>query len=198
MAGKHETNQLLHHIKRGSRSAFDQFYEQHRLFVFHIAFSILKNRQEAEDICHDVFVEVFQKAGEYDSAKGSVQAWLAVKTKSRSLDYLKKKKPILKEKIGDLLSHVKEEVNHTEYNVMEKLEKEVVHQALALIPKDQRDVLYGAYFEERTQRELAQVMHRPLGTIKSAIRYGLNNLRKQKALLNWVKPNEGGKKNNDE
>ena len=192
MDEKEKTIVLLQQMQQGSHEAFDQFYEQYVPFVFAIAFSFLKNRLEAEDVCHDIFIDVFQKPDQYRPERGSVKAWLAVKTKNRCLDVLKRKKPILKEKLEDLFDHKSAEAEMTEWHVLLKAEKETLFQALKNIPKEQRKVLYGAYFEGRTQKELAQEMNLPLGTIKSLVRYGLNNLRKQKVLHSWAKSNGGG------
>jgi RNA polymerase sigma factor (sigma-70 family) len=194
MDGKEEKLVLLQQIQQGSRGAFNLFYEQYIHFVFHIAVSILKNQMEAEDICHDIFIEVFQKPDEYRPENGSIKAWLAVKTKSRCLDWQRKKKPVLKEKLEELLNNQHAGAKITELDVLSKIEREAVDEALTKIPKEQRDVLYRSYFEGRTQKELAQDMNRPLGTIKSYVRYGLNNLRKQKTLLHWAKADGGGKK----
>ncbi|NLI69132.1 MAG: sigma-70 family RNA polymerase sigma factor [Bacilli bacterium] len=151
-------------------------------FVLKIAKQLVSDPLEAEDICHDIFLEVFEKPGEYDDAKGTVKAWLAVKTKHRSIDRLRKKKPVLVRKLEQL--DTKEAVK-TELEVLKSLEKNVLLEALAHLPEKQREVIYGAYFENKTQTELARTLNKPLGTIKSNVRYGLNNLRKYKKLRQW-------------
>lgn len=183
--------ELLEKIKCGSRKEFDEFYERYVHFVFQIALSILKNKADAEDICHDIFTEVFQKPHSYDPKRGTVHAWLAVKTRHRCFDYIKKKKPILKEKIDEF----RESVESAEVHAIHKERRAAVKAALRQLPVEQRNTLYGTYFEERTQRELAQALNHPLGTIKSRIRYGLKNLRKHSPLLHWIRSDEGGKKN---
>src|SRR5690625_291448 len=183
-------DEQLEKIKQGSRKDFDEFYEQYVHFVFRIAVSILKNKQDAEDVCQEIFTEVLQKPNKYDPEKGSVHAWLAVKTKSRCLDHLKKKQPILTERLDDLIGNVES----TELNVLNKAKKEAVRQAVNKLPAKQQDVLYSVYFEERTHKEIAQKMKRQLGTVKSRISKELKNLRKQSSLLHWVKAGGGGKK----
>src|SRR5690625_6175539 len=82
-------------MEQGSREAFDRFYQLHIDYVLNIAFQILKEQLTAEDVCHDVFLEIFKNPKKYNPKRGSVKAWLAVKTKSRSIDFLRKKKPLL-------------------------------------------------------------------------------------------------------
>ncbi len=68
-------------------------------------------------------------------------------------------------------------------------------EALKSIPNEQREAIIRSYFQGETHREIASTMNKPLGSIKSLIRYGLNNMRKQKSLLHWVQSG-GGEKNN--
>ncbi|MDC3418530.1 RNA polymerase sigma factor [Aquibacillus salsiterrae] len=180
--------QRLKEIATGSKEAFDDFYVQHLPFVYKIAFQFTSDRLEAEDVCHDVFLEVYQKAHLYRPEKGTVEAWLAVKTKSRSIDKLRKKKTMLIHKLEGLL---REEVSDAEVSVLAHIEREVIFEALKHLPEEQQSVIYHAYFKDLTQKQIAQLMGKPLGSIKSMVRYGLNNLRKQKNLLNWSKPSGG-------
>jgi len=184
MNNKHIGPALLTQIAQGSKQAFNQFYETYIPFVLHIAVQILGDSSEAEDLCHDIFLDIFQHPERYDPQKGSVKAWLAVKTRSRSIDRLRKRKPVLIHKL-ELLET--EDAVKTELYVLNKIENETLLEALRHIPEKQRKIIYGAYFEGKTQRELAEALDEPLGTIKSSIRYGLQNMRKQKSLLNWAK-----------
>lgn len=190
LAEKQMSIKLLKEIALGSRDAFDQFYQLHFSFVFKIAFQMTSDRLEAEDVSHDVFLEVYQKAHLYNASKGTVEAWLAVKTKSRSLDKLRKKKTVLIHKLEGLL---REEISDAEAYVLSQIEREIVLDALKHLPEDQQRAIYGAYFKDMTQSQIASAMGKPLGSIKSMVRYGLNNLRKQKNLLNWTKSGGGEK-----
>ncbi|MUK88767.1 sigma-70 family RNA polymerase sigma factor [Ornithinibacillus sp. L9] len=179
-----EDIRLLKLIAKGSQSAFNQFYESHISFVLHVAIKVLQDRNEAEDVCHDIFLEVYQKPLQYQVQRGSIQAWLAVKTRNRCIDRLRKRKPVLLHKLEQL--HTIEAVK-TEVDVLSKIENKILLDALKQLPQKQQEVIYGAYFEGKTQVELSQTLNKPLGSIKSSIRYGLQNLRKQKSLLQWAK-----------
>lgn len=177
---------LLKLLEKGSKEAFDLFYEKYVSFVLHIATQVLGDRMEAEDICHDIFLDVFQKPFEYNSKKGTVEAWLAVKTKHRSIDRLRKKQPVLIHKLEQLDTPA---AVRTEMYVLRELERDVLLEALKQLPKMQQKVIYGVYFEDKTQKELASSLNRPLGTVKSMVRYGLQNMRKQKHLNHWLDSN---------
>lgn len=193
MSSDQENIQLLKDIAAGSRQAFDIFYEKYISFVYQIAFSIVHNHTEAEDICHDVFLEVYQKARQYSEEKGSIKAWLAVKTKSRSLDRLRKNKPLLIHRLENLSESKKMEPG-ADLQFLHSLEKHVIVEALKAIPIEQREAIIRSYYNGETHNEIAMTMKKPLGSVKSLIRYGLNNLRKQKALMQWVGIDRGEKK----
>ena len=184
-----ESVQLLQDIRAGSRQAFDHFYELHIQFVFQIAFQLVREQAEAEDVCHDVFLEVLQKTTQYQPAKGSVKAWLAVKTRSRALDRLRKKKPLLTDEWEQKMG---KEESGADLKVLKQIEKDVLFDALKQIPSEQREAIYRSYYQEETHKEIAMTMQKPLGSVKSLIRYGLNNLRKQKSIFHWAKSSGGG------
>ncbi|MCF6094633.1 sigma-70 family RNA polymerase sigma factor [Microaerobacter geothermalis] len=189
-----EIRRILDDMKNGSIVAFDQFYDRFAPFVFRIALGIVKEQMEAEDICHDVFLEVFSKVEQFDPMRGSVESWLAVKTRSRCLDRLKRKKFVVTCQLEESKSLEGSSGNSAEAHVLSKLERETIYEAMKRIPVSQQQAVYGMYYESQSQRELSQKLGRPLGTIKSLVRYGLNNLRKQLSQLGWVEASGGGKK----
>ncbi|MBD8501107.1 sigma-70 family RNA polymerase sigma factor [Paenibacillus arenosi] len=168
---------LLHELNEGSMDAFEQFYEQYSSLVFHIALKMMNDRMEAEDICHDVFLEAFRKADQFDSKRGSLEAWLAVKTRSRCLDRMRRqKRTICEDALTDMPTAI--ESTTPEEHVIRRLDEEHLYEAIQQIPKTQRETLIGFYYESQTQQQIAQKMNYPLGTVKSLIRYGIQNIRK--------------------
>lgn len=189
MEQNHEYALVLQQMREGSREAFDQFYEEHIEFVFQIAFQMMGEQGEAEDICHDVFLEVLQKPGQYNQERGSVKAWLAVKTRSRALDRLRKKKPVL---VDTFREDDANSAGGADFQVMKRWEKNVIQEALKQIPEEQREAIYRSYYLGETHKTIATTMKKPLGSVKSLIRYGLHNIRKQKSIVTWAKSSGGG------
>ncbi|MCJ7841163.1 sigma-70 family RNA polymerase sigma factor [Lederbergia sp. NSJ-179] len=181
---------LLEGMASGSVEAFTEFYEKYHGFIFSIAVHIVKNSSEAEDICHDILLEISQKADTYDPTRGSIEAWIAIRTRSRCMDHLRRKReiPTDSEIDHDSLS-IREYISMDE-TVMRHWDKKLVSLALKNLPDPQRKVIYGSYFNNFTQKELAAHLKLPLGTVKSLVRYGLKNLRKQlvkSKTLNFLK-----------
>ncbi|CAM3665451.1 RNA polymerase sigma factor [Marinicrinis lubricantis] len=175
--------ELILRMMRGSHEAFEHFYECHIPFMYRIALSIVHDPMEAEDICHDVVMELIGKWDQYDPSRGSLKSWVAVRTKSRALDRVRKRQRVIAH------ASVEPEVKGSERNIEEQalfhLEKQELAHAMQSIPEVQRRAVYEAYFEERTHRELSEEMRQPLGTVKSWIRYGLRNMKKQLEQRGW-------------
>jgi RNA polymerase sigma factor (sigma-70 family) len=189
-----EAERLLHEMKNGSVAAFEQFYERFVSLVFQLALRMLGDRMEAEDICHDIFLEIYRKADQFDPKRGSIEAWLAVKTRTRCLDRLRRKKPELLNELDETLLRQDSAPAPTEEKVFAKLERDMLREAMNRLPDAQREAVYGMYFQSRTHQELSKLMERPLGTVKSLVRYGLINVRKQLSQLGWMEQSGGAEK----
>ncbi|AZK46617.1 RNA polymerase sigma factor [Paenibacillus lentus] len=172
----------LAEIAEGSVSAFGRFYDAYAPMVYRLAEQCMKDAAEAEDVCQDVFMEVMDKAGSYNPARGSVEAWLAVRTRSRVIDRLRKQQrwTIAEEWVIDREADIlwSSGMESAEYEALRKWEKEQLKQAMLAIPPLQRMALHGSYIEQLSHREIAEYMKKPVGTVKSLIRYGIRNLRR--------------------
>lgn len=177
MIAKDTTSTLLQEMHNGSMEAFELFYERYAPLIFHIALKLTKDRMEAEDICHDVFLEVIRKADRFDPSRGSLEAWLSVMTRSRSLDRLRRKQRLVYHEPQEEYAALADA--NPEQRAMLELDKERLYAAIDNIPKPQKEALIGFYCEAQTQKQLAQKLNYPLGTVKSLIRYGILNIRKQ-------------------
>jgi len=186
-----EMAEWLQQIREGSVSAFDRFYERAAPMLMPIACQMLGDRMEAEDVCHDVMMQVITHPERYDPARGSVEAWLLVATKSRCLDRLRRRKRMVLQDAPDAERTPAVRVPLPEETVLAKMEGEAVRLALRQLPASQRKALAAAFYSLRSQRELAEAWQVPLGTVKSRVRYGLNHMRRALLRLGWAEA-EGG------
>lgn len=185
-----EWTERLQRLAEGEPAAFDELYRRFAPAVYQIARNILQDDLEAEDVCHDVFLELIQHPEQYDPARGSLQAWLAVKTKSRAIDRQRKKQRQM------AATQWQEPFPHrdpTLETAFGQLEREQLREALRRLPACQRDAITATYFQAMTHQEWALRSGHPLGTVKSWIRYGLKNLKKNLIQLGWLEPSEGGR-----
>jgi len=164
---------------------FNDLYQQNIAHVYKIALYILKDPGEAEDLCHDVFLEVMRYPEKYDPCRGNVKAWLAVKTRSRAIDHLRKKERL---SLQGGTEPVAAGIDPTADQVLIKLAGENLKKFMGRLPERQREALSATYFQALPQREWAEQKGYPLGTVKSLVRYGLKNLRKQFLQMGWLEP----------
>src|SRR5947207_7437050 len=77
-------------VANGDRRALERLYERYAPLLLGVGLKILRGgRPEAEDLLHDVFVEIWQHAGDYDRNRGSVRTWMLLRMRSRAFDRLK-------------------------------------------------------------------------------------------------------------
>ncbi|HET7539063.1 MAG TPA: sigma-70 family RNA polymerase sigma factor [Polyangiaceae bacterium] len=168
--------ELLAGMARGDRAALAELYERHAPGLCALARQILGQRAEAEDILHDVFLEVWRHAADYSEARGSVWAWLAVRTRSRALD--RRRSAPLKRRV---------ELEALEASLCDARQGPAsdgvrVREALRRMSEPERQVLLLGYFEGLTSAEIAARFQIPVGTVKSRTRSALAKLRSWFAL----------------
>ncbi|WP_036720751.1 RNA polymerase sigma factor [Paenibacillus harenae] len=189
--GNDSMSDALREMCGGSVDAFDRFYARYAPFVLQIAHRTLGERMEAEDVCHDVFLEALRRGDSFDPGRGSIEAWLAVMTRSRCLDRLRRSKRIVQTGEPELkLAHATAVA--AEEDAVARLEREALRHALGSLPAEQRMAVIGNYFDAETQRDLSDRWKVPLGTVKSWIRYGIRNMRKQLEKHGWNREEENG------
>jgi RNA polymerase sigma-70 factor, ECF subfamily len=168
--------ELFQALKAGNRDALGVLYDRYGALVYRLALRILGNKQDAEDLTQDVFINLSRTTA-FDAKRGTMQAFLMVMTRSRSIDRIRKLRSqstsLQKwhQSIANVSSEPMEKVSNQEIS-------EQVRAALKDLPEKHRQVLEMAYYEGRSQSEISQDLNIPLGTIKSWARQGLISRRK--------------------
>jgi RNA polymerase sigma-70 factor (ECF subfamily) len=167
--------ELVVAMARGDNSALGVLYDRHCGSLLATAVRILGSQREAEDLVHDVLLEAWQKAGDYDRARGSVRTWLLVRLRSRALDRWRRAGRIRTQTmeartLDDVLPALGDDPGQT-------LDHARVRLAVRELPEPQRRVLELAYFEGLSSTEVAEQLAIPIGTVKSRTAAGLAKLR---------------------
>lgn len=164
---------LVSAICSGDEQAMEQLYERYSAIVYSVALRILGDTGAAEDILQEVFMQLWRSPDTFDATRGSLPGWLAVITRNRAIDSLRRRRP--ESDITDVVVSIEPDlVGSTE--MIRALEK--IRGALGQMPAAQRSALEMAFFEGLTHTEIAEKAGEPLGTIKTRIRAGLLTLRK--------------------
>ena len=89
-----EDTHLAMLTKAGDESAFRLLYDKHNNWVYSKTHRILRNHQDTEEVCADIFFKVWRKIDKWDTDQGSFQAWLNVVARNTIIDAIRKKKRI--------------------------------------------------------------------------------------------------------
>jgi RNA polymerase sigma-70 factor, ECF subfamily len=164
---------LVSGIRSGDEHAMAQLYDRYSSIVYSVALRVLGDAGAAEDILQEVFLQLWRNPGAFDASRGSLPAWLAVITRNRAIDLLRKRRP--ETEIEDVIVSVEPDLA-SDADRNRALEK--IRGTLAGMPQVQRAALEMAFFEGLTHSEIAAKTGEPLGTVKTRIRSGLLLLRK--------------------
>ena len=158
----------------GAADALARLYDRYAPSLLAAGERILGSRRDAEDLLHDVFVEVWQQAGDYDPVRGSVKSWLFLRMRSRAIDRLRlasKKNVELGEQV--LATATRELAEDPALSP----DRAQVRMTLEVLPPDQRIAIELAYFGGLSGAQIAAQLGVPLGTIKTRLALGMSKLR---------------------
>jgi RNA polymerase sigma-70 factor, ECF subfamily len=167
---------LLLALRRGQVNALGSLYDRYSKLVYGLAYKILSNSEEAEDITQEVFLTLWRRDA-YNPSRGSLSSFLTTMTRSRSIDKLRSRGSRLRF-IQRWQGIVKSEVAATPLEKASLGERsQLVRDALSQLPESERLILEIAYYEGLSQSEIAERLSIPLGTVKTRSRQGLLKLR---------------------
>jgi RNA polymerase sigma-70 factor (ECF subfamily) len=157
---------LLAAIAAGNRPALAALYDRYASLMLGVALRVVGARGEAEDLLHDVFLEVWKRAGDFDPTRGNVRTWLLLRTRSRAID--RRNSPRLARAISWDDTRAEERAAEAP-ELGARHARERVRSALAALTADQRVTVELAYFQGLSLGEIAEQMACPVGTVKSRL-----------------------------
>lgn len=171
--------QLIQKIVIKDRDAFGLFYDLYAPSVFGLILRIVKVRSDAEELLQDVFYYVWEKAANFDTAKGHPKAWLVTIARSRSIDRLRARarRPQSAEPLENYEESAAFSDNKTGDSIGSEDTRLLLKTELEKLTRIQKEVLELVYFEGLTQTEIAKKLSLPLGTVKTRVRDGLKHLK---------------------
>lgn len=173
--------ELLRQIAAGDRSAFGEFYDRHSVLMFSVASRILNDPSDAEDVMQEAFVQIWEKAGNFDPKLGKPSSWAAILVRNKAIDRIRgsQRRSRLALEAGAEMAIAAEANDSANDMVHGHDQAKLIHSAIVELPTEQRNAIELAYFSGLTQNEISEKLHEPLGTVKARIRRGLLKLRDQ-------------------
>lgn len=174
---------LIARTAAGDREAFARLFDATSPYVNGLARRIVADREAADEVVLEVYVQAWQRSGRYERSRGTPLSWLLNLTRSRAIDRLRARSSREREREEALEEEPidsGEAVDPAEHVLIAERRRRV-RDALAHLSADERRVLELAYFRGQSHTEIAAALGLPLGTVKTRIRLGL--LRLERALV---------------
>ena len=184
---------LVRRLKARDERALGELYDLLAPWVLGLAFRILQDEDEAEEVVGDVFAQVWRRVDRHEARRGPLAPWILAIARNRALDALRRRRRWWRkaERWGEARSA--EQGGSEQGSASQEagvpgwpLHREV-HAALAALPDEQRRVVLLAYFEGLTHSEIARRLDQPLGTVKTRLRIAHQKLNAALAhLQDWM------------
>ncbi len=179
----------LERLRAGDASAVADLYDRYRCAALGLAVKIVRDVEEAEDIVHDAFTTVVERAHQYQPERGSVAAWLLTTVRNLAVDRIRRRarRALIAESelFPETIAHQDGASKNPEEDLTIARARVAVRSAMEALPSAQRHTLLVAFFEGLSYPEMAERDHVPLGTIKSRAARAIHALRAALSDQGW-------------
>jgi RNA polymerase sigma-70 factor (ECF subfamily) len=163
---------LLRRIGKGDIRAFDEFYCRHSRQAYGVAVRVLGDGRLAEDAVQEAFLNVWRMASRFDAGRGTPTTWLLTLVHRRAVDAVRVQQKHSYEQIDEQrLEGVEPDFHDLDFS------PRAIRGQLALLPRQDRELLVWAHYEGLSQTEIAHRAELPLGTVKSRMFHTYGKLR---------------------
>lgn len=168
---------LLVRVAQGDESAFVGVYDALVVPVMGLAYRILRDEAQAEEVTQDVMLEVWRKADRFRPDRGAAKSWVLTLAHRRAVERVRSVRAgVERERKAAQLSH-QTAFDEVVEAVEEREERARVYRCLVSLVNTQRLPLVLAYYQGLTYAEVAEALSTPAGTVKTRMRTGLRRLR---------------------
>ncbi|MCW5672238.1 MAG: sigma-70 family RNA polymerase sigma factor [Hydrogenophaga sp.] len=172
---------LIDRIAQRDEAALKGLYDLVSSKLYGLSLRVVNKHEWAEDVLQETFLQIWRSAGDYRASLSPPMAWLGLIVRSRSLDALRRRsaeRAHLTDEIDDVMADTMEGSSPNPMDVsLASQQAWALHQCLGRLESRQREVVSLAYLRDLSHSELAEQLKLPLGTVKTWIRRGLDQLR---------------------
>lgn len=171
---------LMQRITNGEMEAFEEFHRKYHVLIFTTIYKVLNNHEDSQDVTNEVLKTIWTKAANYRADRGTLVTWICTTARNRAIDRIRsiQRRSALYDRF-----EVKIDLESSDRSISGREDlyrsdaRKVLQSAIVSLRAEQREVIELAYFEGLTQRQIAERLNRPLGTVKARIRRGVERLR---------------------
>ena len=171
--------ELLQQIAQQDQQALLTLYQQYGNLVYSLSLRVLRQPAMAEEITQDIFLKLWRQPDRWNPSLGQFSSWLLTITRNAAIDRLRREgrqapaswdqTDESSDLLSDASSYIADQANWVNGQVLRRL--------LQSLPGEQRQLIELAFYDGYTHSELAELLHLPLGTVKTRLRMGMQKLR---------------------
>jgi RNA polymerase sigma-70 factor (ECF subfamily) len=171
---KYREDELVRLLKVKDKAAFSYLYDNYSGALYGIVLSILNNEPEtAEDVLQEAFIKIWKNIDNYDKSKGTLFTWMLNISRNTAIDKLRSLRRVSIQSINNNVHIVDKEHSHSI-----AVDRIGVKELLNNLKPEYKTIIDLAYFGGHTQKEIAEILSMPLGTVKTHTRAALNEIRR--------------------
>lgn len=168
---------LLHKVAAADQRAFSELYDRVAPRVLGLIRRLLVDYAQSEEVAQEVFLEIWKTADRFDTGRGAAMSWILTMAHRRAVDRVRASQAghDRDTKIG--IRDLEREYDQTSETVEIRIEHERVKKAMGQLTELQRQAISLAYYGGYSHSEVAEMLHVPIGTVKTRLRDGMIRLR---------------------
>ena len=188
--------EFIKNLRSGNQAAFSLLIDDYQQKVFHTCISFVPNKEDAEDIAQEVFLEVYKSIGKF-KGNSKLSTWIYKICTNKCLEFIRKKNAkkrlvfmqrILGNEIPLDKTNFFTEFNHPGILLEHKEQSETIYLAINTLPESQKTVFTLAKLDGKTYQEIAEITGKSMSSVESIMFRAKKNL--QKKLVNFYKNKE--------
>jgi RNA polymerase sigma-70 factor (ECF subfamily) len=162
---------------QGDQHALHRLYQQDGRHLLGVALRIVRRRDVAEDVLHDAFVSIWQKAASFDAGRGAGRGWVYSVVRHQALNALRgsEREVVADNELLDALQEAQADTVAEQFELQATMGR--LHECLAHLDSAKRNSIVCAYVDGCSHREIAERLKAPLGSVKAWLKRGLAALR---------------------
>jgi len=177
-----DESRLIERLQNREPAAMGELYDRYRRLVFFVIFRAVGNVGTTEDLMQEAFLKIWNSIHGFDRERGNLSTWIIAIARNRAIDYQRSKECRMAQGTTSLQpAFAAVSAEDPERTVLEGDTLRSLRRAVNKLSPRQQTLLELAFTDGLTHAELAVLLDRPLGTVKTWIRGAIQTLRSEMA-----------------
>ena len=176
---------LVSLAREGNRQAFAELVTMYKGKLYHLAYRMLSNKQEAEDVVQEAFLRMYEHLGRYDSTH-KFSTWIYRIATNLCIDRLRRRKAVysldadMTDGDGmDMYASLQSGDPTPEHQLILSERQKIIAKAMDALPAKYKSAMALKYYQDLSLQEISDILHIPVSTVKTRIHRGREYLRKK-------------------